>query len=179
MSVFAVSVPAAVSAAVSSASAVGFSGSRSPSGTSVAAVRAAAAAVSAPVLVGCAKGVDEVARELFPNARVFSVSSGLFGSGRSAFARRSAAFVRALSSAGGVLLSFPSSPCPAGLLPSRSWSSACGGSGTWGTLALAVGLGVPCFVFLGSVPAPAGWGFSPCGGGWFSFSPAGVQLSLF
>src|SRR5690606_34124227 len=99
----------------------------------------------------------------------FSASS--FGSGRGAFARRSVAVVRAVaSSPAGVWVSFPQSACPAGLLPSRSSSACfCGlGSGSWASLAFAVGLGVPSFVWLpaGVVP-PAGWGFLSLGGGWF------------
>lgn len=172
---------------VSSASVVGFSGSRLSCPALVSAVSSVAAAVpsSASVFVGCARGVDELARSAFPEARVFAVSSGAWGSGRSAFARRSVAFVRALSSAGGVLVSLPSpgSVPAAGLVPSSSSSRAFfgGGSGSWASLSFAVGLGVPCLVFLGSSPAPAGWGLSPVSGcpGWFEFVPAGVQLALF
>ncbi len=168
-------VPASVSSVLSSASLVGFSGSRS----SVPAVAGSVASlVSCAVVVGCARGVDSFFRGAFPLARVFSVSA--FGSGRGAFAARSAAFVRALATGGGVLVSFPSSPCPAGLLPSASSSRAfCGsGSGSWASLAFAVGSGVPCFVFA-PFGVPSGWGFAACGGGWFSFAPVAVQASLF
>jgi hypothetical protein len=170
------------------ASVVGFSGSRSVSSRSplFAAVGAACLLVpdSASVLVGCAAGVDGLVRSAFPSARVFAVSSGCWGSGRGAFAARSAAFVRALALSGGVLLSFPAlgSVPAAGLVPSSS-SSRCfsgGGSGSWASLAFAVGSGVRSFVFLGSFSAPAGWGLVPTVGwsGWFEFVPAGVQLSL-
>lgn len=168
-------VPSSVSSVLSSASLVGFSGSRS----SVPSVCGTVASlVSCPVAVGCARGVDSFFRGAFPSARVFSVSS--FGAGRGAFAARSAAFVRALSVGGGVLVSFPSSACPAGLLPSVSASRAfCGsGSGSWASLAFAVGSGVPCFVFA-PFGVPAGWGFASLGGGWFSFTPVAVQASLF
>lgn len=172
-------LPSSVLSVVSGAAVVGFSGSRSVVPVVFPAV-VAAVAPGASVLVGCARGVDAAARAAFPGARVFSVSS--FGSGRGAFAARSVAFVRALSSAGGVLLSFPSSACPVGLVPSASSSRCfCGaGSGSWASLAFAVGLGVPCVVFA-PFGVPAGWGFSSCGGGWFSFVPvpAPVQLSLF
>ena len=166
---------------------IGFSGSRLGCPVLLSAFAAAAAAAGRPpsVVVGCAKGVDSWARAAFPGASVFSVASGAWGSGRSAFARRSAALVSALSSSGGVLVSLPSlgsRPAP-GLVPSSS-SSRCfsgGGSGSWGTLAYAMGRNVPCVVFLGSFPAPAGWDLvhDPDCEGWFSFVPVAVQLSLF
>jgi hypothetical protein len=73
------------------------------------------------------------------------------------------------------------------LVPSPS-SSRCFsglGSGSWATLALAVGLGVPCAVFLGSGSVPAGfsvpsvWCARSVGGGWWVCQPHAVQLSLF
>lgn len=169
-----------------SAPVVGFSGSRSAAGLSSAFAAAAGCVPSgASVFVGCARGVDELARSAFPSARVFSVASGTWGRGRGAFAARSSAFVSAVSSAGGVLVSLPApgSVPAAGLVPSSS-SSRCfsgGGSGSWASLAFALGLGVPCAVWLGSGAAPAGWGLSPVPGwsGWFSFVRSGVQLSLF
>ena len=168
-------VPSCLSSALSSSPVVGFSGSRS----SVPAVASSVAAlVSCPVAVGCARGVDSFFRDQFPAAQVFSVSD--FGSGRGAFAARSVAFVQSLAADSGILVSFPSSACPVGLLPSASSSRAfCGsGSGSWASLALAVGSGVPCFVFA-PFGVPRGWGFVACGGGWFSFTPATVQASLF
>ena len=169
-------VPTSLALALSSAPVVGFSGSRS----SVPAVaRSVASLVSCHrVAVGCAAGVDSFFRDWFPTAQVFSVSS--FGSGRGAFAARSVAFVRSLATASGVLVSLPSSACPVGLLPSASSSRCfCGlGSGSWASLAFAVGSGLPCFVFA-PFGVPRGWGFVACGGGWFSFTPASVQASLF
>jgi hypothetical protein len=108
---------------------------------------------------------------------VFRVS----GLGRGAFAARSAAFVSALAASGGVLFSFPSAGCPSGLVPAAS-ASRCfsgSGSGSWASLAFAVGLGVPAFVWLpAGVAPPAAWGFVSLGGGWWSLSPSVVQLSL-
>ena len=174
------SLPSAVFELISAAPAVGFSGSRSAVPVACAEV---VPVVSSPVLVGCAKGVDASFRAAFPSARVFSASS--FGVGRGSFAARSAALVRALHLSGGVLVSFPGS-FPSGLLPSPSSSRAfCGsGSGSWATLAFAVGLGVPCAVFLGSsVPAgfsvPSVWCARSVGGGWWVCQPRAVQLSLF
>lgn len=164
---------------ISSFSVVGFSGSRSVVPSVLSSVCSAVASSGASVFVGCAGGVDGFVRSFFPSARVFSVASVGF-SGRGAFARRSASFVSALASAGGCLVSFPSSPCPSGLLPSPSASRCFSGfgSGSWASLAFAVGSGVPCFVFLGSLPCPLGWGLSPLSSGWFCFSPVS-QLSLF
>ena len=169
-------------------SAFGFSGSRHGFLSPVVASRIASLIPqSASVFVGCARGVDQFFRASFPSAAVFAASS--FGSGRSAFARRSVAVVQAVSAANGLWVAFPSSPCPAGLFPSPS-SSACfcgSGSGSWASLAFALGSGVPSLVFLGSLPCPAGWELAPVPGcsGWFACSlalgvcPPASQLSLF
>lgn len=171
-------LPAAVLAVLSRAGlgAVGFSGSRSSVPAVASAVAARVASLRCPVFVGCAAGVDAFFRASFPSARVFAAAS--FGSGRGSFAARSVAVVRAVGLAGGGWVSFPSGPCPAGLLPSASSSRAfCGsGSGSWASAAFAVGSGLPVLVF-GFAP-PAGWGFVSLGGGWwFSGWPA-PQLSL-
>lgn len=159
---------------VSSASSVGFCGSRSvvpPSAvfSSVAWSLSPLASLS----VGCAGGSDALVRSWFPSASVFSVSS--FGSGRGAFARRSSAFVSALAvSPAPLLVGFPAVACPPALLPSR-FSFVCFrglGSGSWASLALASGLGVSCLVWLpAGVSAPLSWGFQSFGGGWW-FLPA-------
>jgi len=180
-----VMVPSSVSSALSSAPSVGFSGSRSsvPSAATAIAqlvssrvVHLSGCGVHFPVFVGCARGVDSFFRGCFPSAQVFSVS----GSSRGAFAARSISFVQSLAASGGVLVSFPSSPCPIGLLPSSTGSRAFSGfgSGSWASLAFAVGRGVQCFVFA-PFGVPSGWGFVPCGDGWFSFTPSGSQLGLF
>lgn len=175
--------PVSLSALVSGFSAFGFSGSRSLSPASVAALRSLAGLVpsGAAVSVGCARGADSVARSLFPAAQVFSVSSGSFGVGRGAFAARSVACVRSVAP-GGLWCFFPASPCPAGLLPSPSSSRCfCGlGSGSWASAAFALGSGLSVVCFLPpGVSAPAGWGFVPLGSGWFVVRPAAAQLSLF
>lgn len=177
-----------VPALISSAQCVGFSGSRNPGGTippEVLLGAIAAVSPSASVFVGCAKGVDAVVRRTFGSrCQVFSVASGKWGSGRGAFAARSTACVKAVAAAGGMWVSFPSSACPAGLLPSAS-SCKCfsgSGSGSWASLAYALGSGVPCLVFLPkSVVAPAGWGLTPVVGcdHWFSSVPIAAQLPLF
>ena len=161
-------LPAGVVSALSSFPRVGFSGGRSVSSASSAAFAACVPAVSGSVFVGCASGLDSLARSAFPSASVFSVSSGLFGSGPAAFARRSAAVVDAVG-AGGLWVSFPAFPCPAGLLPCPRWPRGARGSGSWGSLSLAAGSGLACLLFF---PAPpADWGFVSLGGGWW-FRPA-------
>lgn len=172
--------PVHIALCVASAPAVGFSGSRVLSPLSLAALGALGALVHprAAVSVGCASGADAAARALFPCASVFSVASGRWGSGPGAFAARSAACVRSVAAAGGVWCAFPASPCPVGVRPSASVSACFAGcgSGTWSSLALAVGLGLPCVVF---APAGApGW-LQPVGGGWFVSLPAASQPSLF
>ena len=166
----------------------GFSGSRRWVG-SLAPLHAAAGFVptGCRVVVGCAAGVDAFFRAAFSSAQVFAVSSGAWGVGRGAFAGRSIACVSAVASCGGLWVSFPTSACPAGLVPSASGSRCFSGSGSgsWASLAFALGSGVPCLVFLGSVPCPPGWGLSPVPGcpGWFGcpsvLGSAPVQLSLF
>ena len=171
-------LPESILELISRFSVVGFSGSRScVSGALYLAVEAVS---SQQVLVGCTKGVDAAVRELRPDARVFDAR--VFGAGRGAFAARSVRFVDALYEAEGLLLSFPSGPCPVGVFPSASSSRAfCGGgSGSWATLAYAVGRGVRSAVFLPtSVSLPGGWGLQMAGPGWFVSQPAPVQASLF
>ena len=175
---------ALLSSVFSRFSAFGFSGSRS--GVPVSSLSPVVGLVPSGsfVFTGCARGVDAFFRAAFPGASVFSAAA--FGRGRGAFAARSVACVRAVASAGGLWVSFPASPCPAGLLPSAASSRCFGGfaAGTWSSLALALGLGVPCLVF-SPCGVPRGWGLSPVAGspGWFgcavALGSAPVQLSLF
>ena len=184
-----------LSSVLGSAPVVGVSGSRAPSPRSASACRWALRqlALSASVVTGCALGIDSIARNACPSASVIRASA--FGSGRGALAARSVAVVRAVAAGGpsALWLAFPSGPCPPGLVPSRQ-SSACfsgHGSGTWASLALAVGLGVPALVFLPSGVAappasgPGAWPLVPvpgCAGrrgAWVRFRPAVVQPSLF
>jgi hypothetical protein len=107
----------------------GFSGSRSASSELLWAVKWACEGLPfrSRVIVGCAAGVDAFVREFFQAAEVIRASE--FGVGRQSFARRSAECVSRVGAAGGLWLSFPSGPCPAGLLPSASSSRAFSGSG--------------------------------------------------
>ncbi len=171
-------VPASLSSLLTGPGLVGFSGSRGLPPAVLSSVLCLRGRSSGESFVGCAAGVDHDVRVCLRSARVFRASD--FGVGRGSFAARSIAFVRALSVGGGVLVSFPSSSCPSGLRP---WASASRcfsglGSGSWASLAFAIGSGVPCWVY-SPCGVPSGWGFVAAGGGWFSFVPAAVQSSLF
>ncbi len=173
---------------------IGFCGSRSlpaSSGALVSRVVGSVLRSGRGVAVGCAPGADALVRCAAPYASVFRASS--FGVGRSSFARRSAALASAVSSSGrgAGFVGFVSYPCPPGVvsspLPSRCFSGA--GSGSWASLALAAGLGLPVVVFPVGFPSsalPSSWGgsWSPLAGvawsGGFRFVPApSPQGSLF
>ena len=170
---------------------VGFSGSRSLSGAASAALSALLPSVPAGVRVsvGCARGVDLACRSFFassPSLLVFSVASGRFGSGRSAFARRSSRCVLSVAaSSRGLLVVVPSRSCPAGVVPSRSFSGR--GSGSWGSAAFALGRGRRVLVWLRAgvrppVWAGVSWSVSAVPGGcwWLGIpAPRVVSLSLF
>ena len=173
---------------------VAFSGSRVSGSSAVASCRAllpVLSGLSVPVAVGCASGVDSAVRGAFPSASVFSVSSFLVGGrvARASFARRSSALVSWCVSGGGLLVAFPLGACPAGVRPSSSFSGR--GSGTWGSIALAVGSGGSVLV-VAPAGASASWfgalaasfrclGAAPCGGSLWVAAPqaVSVQLSLF
>jgi hypothetical protein len=169
---------------------VAFSGSRL-SGSSAAASCSAflplLSGFSGSVGVGCAAGVDSLVRSAFASASVFSVSSFLVGGrvSRVSFALRSSALVQWCSASAGLLVAFPSSVAPAQLAPSRSFRGF--GSGTWGAVALALGLGVPVLVVLPAAVCPVGAAFpapasvaarfafagaAPCGGSLWLALPA-------
>lgn len=168
-------------------SAFGFSGSRKLHSTEACRKASVSVPKNSQIFVGCANGIDAYFRANFPQAEIFYAHK--YGTGKGSFAARSVAVIKAVKSASGLWVSFPSSPCPAGLLPSASSSRAfCGsGSGSWASLAFALGSGIPCLVFLSSLPCPPGWGLSPVPGcpGWFGcpvvcgVSPTVAQLSLF
>ena len=140
----------------------GFSGSRSLSGSQFLLCSQLAAQVSAAggmVATGCAHGADAAARQGSGSQAVIFTSSS---SKPYALVNRSVQFIQFLAgSPHPVLVSFPNCLCPAGLLPSpfKSKCFAGFGSGSWASLALASGLGVPLLVYLPSnlVP-PTLWG---------------------
>ncbi|MBK9945553.1 MAG: hypothetical protein IPP13_28515 [Kouleothrix sp.] len=171
-------LPSHVVQLIGSVPAIGISGSRAPASASLAALAALAAHAPAggAVLVGDAPGIDHRAAELLPQARVLAAAA--FGSprtpGHARLVARSVACVRACAAARGVWCAFPAQACPTGLRPSVQ-ASACFagfGSGTWASLALALGLGLPAVVFLpAGVQAPAGWGLAAAGAGWHTGQP--------
>jgi hypothetical protein len=156
---------------------VAFSGSRLSGSSAAASCRAFLPLLSglpASVGVGCACGVDSLVRLAFPSALVFRVSSFAVGGrvSRASFARRSAALVRWLASASGLLVAFPLGACPVGVAVSSSFRGC--GSGSWGSVALALGLGCSVLV-VSPVGVGAAWfgalasrfrcvGAAPCGG---------------
>ncbi|MEO1341405.1 MAG: hypothetical protein AAFV28_09755 [Cyanobacteria bacterium J06635_13] len=170
---------------------VGFSGSRSLSPAASAALSRLLPLVPAGVRlsVGCAAGADKAVRSFFgasSSLLVFSVASSRFGSGRSAFARRSSRCVLSVAAGSrGLLVVVPVSGCPAGVRPSRSFRGF--SSGSWGSAAFALGRGRRVLLWLspGSRPpvwAGVSWSLSSVPGGcWWLGVPAPVpsQLSLF
>ncbi|RQH15568.1 hypothetical protein D5R40_34030 [Okeania hirsuta] len=70
---------------------------------------------SIPVAVGCASGIDQLVRQAFPQARVFTAASQHPG----ALAARSGQLVRFIATSGGCLLVFPAGPCPRAVRVSR------------------------------------------------------------
>lgn len=176
----------------SGVSSVGFSGSRSASPAVVSALSALLPFVPGAgcrVSVGCAAGVDFVVREFFassPSLLVFRASAPRFArtGAVGALVLRSAACVRSVApGARGLLVVLPSGACPSGVRPGRSFRGC--GSGSWGSAALAVGLGRRVVVWLapGVVPPVwAGFVWVSCGEWWLlsrSAPVTPVQLSLF
>ena len=140
---------------------VGFSGSRSPSPVAAAALSALLPSVpaGARLSVGCALGVDAAVSSFFgssPSLLVFSVASGRFGVGRSAFARRSSRCVLSVAAGSrGLLVVVPSGACPAGVAPSRSFRGR--SSGSFGSAAFALGRGRRVLLWLPSGCLPPSW----------------------
>lgn len=170
-------------------SSVGFCGSRALAPRArclVAGVVGRVLARGASVSVGCAAGADAFVRAAAgPRARVFRAESRR----PAALVARSVCLVRSLAAApGSCLVGFVSVPCPAGIAPAPRWHSGRPCSGSWSSLALAAGLGVPVFVFVvglssrSALPAWSGgsWrcvGPGPFCGSW-SFVPSATQPAL-
>ena len=125
-------------------------------------------AANGQVLVGCARGLDQMVRKAATRPKVFEARSGLFGDFEAhpaqTLANRSKSMVYELdmnrSCERVVLIGFVDKPCPPSVRPAPHWCPG-SGSGTWATLALAAGLGIPIMVIWpgASDPAlPAWWG---------------------
>lgn len=140
--------------------------------------------------VGCAAGLDKAVRLAAPAASLQVFRASRFGPGPavSRLVKRSVAMVQAVAaSPSPFMVGFVSVACPPGVAPSPvAGQCFCGGgSGSWATLALAAGLGVPLVVFWCGPGAPLlpGWGSwvaaaGPLAGGW-QFAPGVGQSSLF
>lgn len=145
------------------------------------------------IYVGDAAGVDAIAREVVWNASPHKFFSPRHDLGRTpaGLAERSSRMVKeALRTADGdevICIGFPNKPCPAGIVPARSWRSGeTEGSGTWSTLALCVGHGIKTWIIytgemIGmSMPVPPwGFGFSPdeiAGHSAWYFEPAATMF---
>jgi hypothetical protein len=126
------------------------------------------------VAVGCAKGADAMVANSGAPVIVFRVRSG---SPAWAFAARSAQLVRAVRASGAAprFVAFITHPCPAGIVPARSWKSGSPSSGSWSTLALAAGLGIPVYVFWCSPRASS----LPAWGTWLPVSVPGCAVACF
>jgi hypothetical protein len=168
---------------------VGFTGSRSLSINFKSLVaQIVSSFANQQIAAGCAQGADQFVRSAAPGCTVFYASS-YAGPPAARLAQRSAALVRTVAaSAHPLIVGFVTGPCPTGLQPAPqpSLCFAGFGSGTWATLALAAGLGVPVIVYWCTnqpVSLPANWGnWQPCtsaGHTGYCLQPAAVQLSLF
>ena len=165
-------------------SAVGFSGSRSLPRSWFRPVALVVGALGAgrPVVVGCCRsGLDAAVRRACPVGPPFCPSRPARSVPRRP-PRPLPAGPVAVVAASGLLAAFVVGPCPAGVVPSVSWSSGAAVSGSWSSVALAVGLGRSVLVFgvpRASLPSwPAGsWCPSRVAGvaGW-SWVPASVRL---
>jgi hypothetical protein len=147
---------------------IAFSGSRD--GCPEPLIKSIAAKIepSTKILVGCARGVDAQVREIYPDATVYRAADYKAETWPARLAKRSSAMVRAVHSAGGCLIAIPMKPCPPKVKPCTTWQSS-NGSGTWGMIALAAGLGVPTAIWLPDEVQPPDWDdrMVDKGNGWF------------
>lgn len=95
--------------------------------------------------IGDAPGVDEVAQHVAQqHAQYFEIYRKRTDlPWRVRGAERATRMMKALAAVGGTLHAWPNKPAPYRLKPACNWPKYVEGSGTWGTVALAVGLGVP------------------------------------
>lgn len=154
--------------------ALGISGSRAPDEGSL---RALADLIehwgrARAILVGDQRGIDAAAVKLRPRAGVFNRT----GEKPADLIARSIRMLDALGREERPLLAaFPAKACPARIVPAQRWVSGADpetgerGSGTWSTVALAHGRGVPLLLWLPSpLWPPASWALRYLGGGWWT-----------
>lgn len=157
---------------------IGFSGSRNPQAQEIKALKYIVQKVpkKAQICVGCANGIDNLVVSHFPHATVFKAANYETNI-KAALALRSTACVKAIpSSSEGLLIAIPSGSCPHEVKPSRSFSGH--GSGTWGTIAIAIGLEKRVCVFS---PNPPQWVGQQIEENWWYHEPIlqPIQISLF
>lgn len=104
------------------------------------------------IIVGDCKGVDAAARKAFPRANVFFAAC--FGG---ILPRRSAAVVEACVEEKGLFCAFPSGRCPKGLVPNPKVHGCFKGfgTGTWSSIALAIGQRCATLVCVHPFDAPS------------------------
>ncbi len=131
------------------------------------------------VAVGCQHGLDEMVRELRPDAAVFRAAD--YGQGAWAYALRSQKMIEFVGRNGGKLIAFPDKPCPDDVKPGPNFYGA--GNGTWATIAFAIRTGVPAAVFPCGFEILPAWGeWIALGGKWdggFRFVPPAKQMNFF
>lgn len=179
---------ASLSALVAGQSCIVFSGSRSPGSQafySCSQLLPVIQSFSGAVGVGCASGIDQLIRSVFPSATVFSVQQPI---SRASFAKRSQRLLLWGFARSGLLIAFPSGPASPHLCPSRSFKGY--GSGSWGSVAFAIGWGLPVLLVLPiasmqAFPAPSVirshfsyFGPAPCGGALWLSQPAQTLLTF-
>lgn len=121
------------------------------------------------IRVGCAKGVDSLVQHSFENAIIFKAKSH----SKKELVIRSTNLVKSNGIAGGLLIAFPCGAKPNKVSPSHTFYG--GGSGTWGSIALAIGFGYPVIFFTATCP----WQFcSNLSTGWFYFNSIQLALSV-
>jgi hypothetical protein len=167
---------------VSDAPSIGIAGTRKKSKTAIDLFDSFFMAVPREpkkVHVGCAKGIDEYARNTFDNCVVHEVEGPRLPY---QFALRTKKMVEAIKLDGGFLLCFPNKKCPDGLSVSNPFSGK--GSGTWGACAYALKIKLPVFVVVSDY---SGFGdcimrlfFTPIGelhlGGYLYACPRALRL---
>lgn len=120
------------------------------------------------VLVGDCRGLDTQIITLLDRCMVFKAS--YYGTGKSSFALRSIALVNYLHKLGGLLLAFPLSKPHDALKPSAD-SKQCFagyGSGTWATVAYAIGKGLTVLLYSErEQDVPKKWGFRQLEENWY------------
>ncbi|MFM7560736.1 hypothetical protein [Cylindrospermopsis raciborskii] len=163
---------------VNSSKVIGFSGSRQPKAQEIKALLYIIQKVpkNAQICVGCAHGIDNLVINHFPHATVFKASDYQLHI-KAALASRSTACVKAVpSSPHGLVIGIPSGSCPPEVKPSRSFSGY--GSGSWGTIAISIGLEKRVCLFS---PHPPKWVGQEIEENWWYYEPPlqPTQISLF